>query len=126
MGIYSAIYTLINTTSFRMRDFSSYEFEDFITDPSFINYAKKTEPENIIIWKDWLAKNPENQNTAEEAKNFINHIVPRRKSLQKNFIDNEWNRLCNRVGNKTSIKLILSPSHTTQRTCDVLGGFFKG
>jgi len=26
------------------------------------------------------------------------------------------NDSCNRVGNKTSIKLILSPSHTTQRT----------
>ena len=33
--------------------------------------------------------------------------------------------LHNRVGNKISIKLILSPSHTTQRTWDVLGGFFK-
>ena len=35
-------------------------------------------------------------------------------------------RTANRVGNKTSKMLILSPSHTTQRTCSVLGGFFKG
>lgn len=80
-----------------MRDFSSCKFEDFISDPSFINYAKETEPEDIIIWKDWLAKNPENQKTAEEAKNFINHLVPRRRLLPKRFIDNEWNRLCNKL-----------------------------
>ena len=80
-----------------MRDFSSYKFEDFITDPTFINYAKETEPEDIIIWKDWLAKNPENQKTAEEAKNFINHLVPRRKLLPKRFIDYEWNRLSNKL-----------------------------
>ena len=41
-------------------------------------------------------------------------------NAEKEFIN------ANRVGNKTSKMLILSPSHTTQRTCDVLGGFFKG
>ena len=80
-----------------MRDFSSYNFEDFISDPTFINYAKETESEDIIIWKDWLATNPDNQKTAKEAKNFINHLIPKRRLLPKRFIDNEWNRLCNKL-----------------------------
>ena len=80
-----------------MKDFSTYKFEDFITDASFINYAKGLEPEDILIWKEWLAKNPGNHKTAEEAKNFITHLFPGTRSLPKRFIDNEWNRLDNKL-----------------------------
>lgn len=76
-----------------MKDFSTYKFEDFITDASFIKYAKGLEPEAIIIWKEWLAKNPGNHKTAEEAKNFIIHLFPRTILLPERFIDNEWNRI---------------------------------
>lgn len=78
-----------------MSDFSTYKFEDFITDTSFINYSKGLEPEDISIWKEWLTKNPGNQKTAEEARIFITHFVPRRSVLPRRFVDNEWNRLCN-------------------------------
>ncbi len=80
-----------------MKDFSTYRFEDFITDASFVNYAKGLEPEDITIWKEWLAKNPGNHKTAEEAKNFIIHLFPRKRLLPGKFIDNEWNRLDNKL-----------------------------
>ncbi|MCK5134941.1 MAG: FecR family protein [Bacteroidales bacterium] len=78
-----------------MSDFSTYIFKDFISDPSFINYAKGIESEDIIIWEKWLAKNPDNLKTAEEARDFITHLLPSRRVLPRRFIDNEWNRLCN-------------------------------
>lgn len=80
-----------------MRDFSTGKFEDFITDTSFINYAKGSEPEDIRFWKEWLAKNPGNQKTAEEARIFITHMVPERSILPDRFIDNEWDRLENKL-----------------------------
>lgn len=76
-----------------MSDFSTFNFEDFITDPSFINYAKGLEPEDIRKWKEWLAENPGNQKTAEEARDFITHLIPSKRVLPKRFVDNEWSRL---------------------------------
>ena len=81
-----------------MKDFLTCKFEDFIADASFINYAKGLKSEDIRFWKEWLAKNPGNQKTAEEARIFITHIAPERSILPDRFIDNEWNRLENRLG----------------------------
>ncbi len=76
-----------------MNDFSSYKFEDFISDPSFYNYAKGLNSEDVRIWKEWVAKNPGNMNIAREARDFIAHLIPNRKFLPERFIDGEWSRL---------------------------------
>lgn len=80
-----------------MRDYTDYTFKDFLSDESFINYAKGIKPCDIMLWKDWLAKNPPNRKAAEEAKNFIKHFILRRQSLPIKFIDNEWDRLSNNL-----------------------------
>jgi ferric-dicitrate binding protein FerR (iron transport regulator) len=81
-----------------MKDFSTYNFEDFITDDSFINYSNRLNPEDIKLWEDWLATNPDYQKTTEEAKDFINQLTSKRQSLPKSFIDNEWKRLSKNLG----------------------------
>lgn len=72
---------------------SDYQLEDFISDESFLSYAKGTNPDNIKLWENWLAKNPDKCTTAIEAKKIIQHINFKKRSLPQEFIDKEWNRL---------------------------------
>jgi len=80
-----------------MKDFSTYKLEDFITDESFVNYARGLDPEDIRMWEDWLEKNPAHQETVDEFRNFIIQFFPERQFLPKDFIDNEWNRLSKKI-----------------------------
>ncbi|MEN8227960.1 MAG: FecR domain-containing protein [Bacteroidota bacterium] len=119
-----------------MRDFSTYKFEDYISDTSFFNYAQGLEPEDIRFWKEWLAKNQGNQKTAEEARIFIIHFVPERSILPDRFIDNEWNRLDNKLGlskkrvsasNKPGVKIrVWHYAAAIALLISVLGAFFTG
>lgn len=93
-----------------MNDFSSYKFEDFISNPSFYNYAKGLDPEDVRIWKEWIAKNPGNIKVASEARDFIAHLIPNRRFLPKRFIDSEWNRLMERLNIDGSKKVASAPS----------------
>jgi len=80
-----------------MRDFSSFRFEDFIADPSFFNYAKGLETEDIILWEEWLATCPGNQKSAEEAREFIAQLIPNRRALPERFLENEWSHLSRKL-----------------------------
>lgn len=76
-----------------MLDFSSYRFEDFIADPSFFNYAKGLENEDIVRWEEWMASSPGNKKVAEEAREFISQLIPNRRTLPERFIESEWKHL---------------------------------
>ena len=76
-----------------MKKKSDYQLEDFISDESFLSYAKGTNPSDIKLWENWLARNPDKCTTAIEAKKIIQHISFKKKILPQEFIDTEWNRL---------------------------------
>ncbi len=80
-----------------MKNFSDYQFEDFISDESFLDYAKGTNPDNIKLWESRLAENPDKHKTATEAKKFIQLINFKKQSLSQEFINTEWNRLNKRL-----------------------------
>ena len=88
-----------------MKKISDYKFEDFISDESFLDYAKGTNPDNIKLWESRLAENPDKHKTATEAKNFIQLINFKKQSLSQEFITEEWNRLNKRlnINNKRTI-----------------------
>ena len=88
-----------------MKKISDYKFEDFISDESFLDYAKGTNPDNIKLWENLLAENPGKHKTATEAKNFIQLISFKKQSLSQEFINKEWNRLNKRldINNKRTI-----------------------
>ena len=93
-----------------MNDFSSYKFEDFISDPSFYNYAKGLDQEDVRIWKDWIAKNPGNMKTAREARDFISLLIPNKRFLPERFIDSEWSRLMERLNIDGNKKIASEPA----------------
>ncbi|MCK5169001.1 MAG: FecR domain-containing protein [Bacteroidales bacterium] len=76
-----------------MKKKSDFQFEDFISDETFLEYAKGTNPDNIKLWETWLAENPDKNKTATEAKKFIQLINFKKQSLPHEFIDKEWDRL---------------------------------
>ena len=80
-----------------MKNFSDYKFEDFISDESFLDYAKGTNPDNIKLWESLLAENPDKHKIATEAKKFIQLINFKKQSLSQEFINKEWNRLNKRL-----------------------------
>ncbi len=86
-----------------MRDFSSYRFEDFISDPSFFSYAKGLETKDIILWEEWLATSPGNQRIAEEAREFTAQLIPNRRALPERFLESEWNHLSRKLDLDTRI-----------------------
>ena len=80
-----------------MKDFKNYNFEDFIFDNSFCNFAKGLNEENIILWEEWLSQNYENKKIAIEAKFCIEYLSFRKENLPVKFINNEWYRLISRL-----------------------------
>ena len=88
-----------------MKKISDYKFEDFISDESFLDYAKGTNPDNIKLWESRLAETPDKYKTAIEAKFFIQLISFKKQSLSQEFITEEWNRLNKRlnINNKRTI-----------------------
>jgi len=76
-----------------MKKKSNYQLEDFMSDESFLSYAKGNNPDNILLWENWLAKNPDKFKIAIEAKKVIQHINFKKQSLPQEIIDNEWLRL---------------------------------
>jgi ferric-dicitrate binding protein FerR (iron transport regulator) len=81
-----------------MRDLNAYKFEDFVADPSFFNYAKGLDTRDIVRWENWLAKAPVNQKVAEEAREFIAHLIPNHRALPERFVKSEWEHLSRKLG----------------------------
>lgn len=78
-------------------NYEEYKLEDFISDDSFINYIHNTDQSDFIKWTKWLALNPKNKDTAEEAKLLISHLRFKKQDLSSDFVNNEWLRLRNRL-----------------------------
>lgn len=73
-----------------MKNFTFYTFEDFILDESFNNYALNASDKDIVYWKKWLRENHANIDIANEACKCIQSIKFRKSSLPKEFKNNEW------------------------------------
>lgn len=78
-------------------NYSNYDFDDFVMDDSFINYANNKNQADILQWEKWLSDNPENKKTALDAKILIQHFSFKSKELSGDFIKDEWFKLRNRL-----------------------------
>ncbi len=67
-----------------------YEIEDFLTDDSFIAYAKNLDSSNVQYWKDILDEYPELKGIIEEAKRMVNSFQFEKNIPSDTQIDNIW------------------------------------
>lgn len=75
------------------KQFNKYNFDDFMFDDSFINYATNSNQIEVSKWEKWLSSNPNNISTAEEAKLLIRHLRFKKQELSNKFIQDEWIKL---------------------------------
>ncbi len=56
------------------KSFAAYQFEDFVTDESFINYCRGVNPEHILFWENWLMRHPEKSKLLEKAEYYVRNF----------------------------------------------------
>lgn len=93
-----------------MNNYTNYTFEDFILDESFNNYALKVNNKDILYWKNWFCENHANIEIAGEACKCIQSVKFRKNILPKQFKDNEWYLLLQKL--QLSKKQISKRTHT--------------
>ncbi len=54
-----------------MKDYSTYQAEDFAADEAFINWVVNPTPENSSHWQTWLVQNPQRQAALQEARALV-------------------------------------------------------
>jgi len=87
--------------------YQDYEFDDFVFDDSFINYATNKSQVDVTKWEQWLSNNPINKETAIDAKILICNLRFKKQELSNEFVKNEWLGLRDRLNldeTKTPIK----------------------
>ena len=78
-------------------NYKNYEFDDFVFDDSFINYATNKNQLDVAKWEKLLSHNPQNKKTAIEAKLLVRHLHFKKQELPNDFVKNEWLKLRNRL-----------------------------
>ena len=56
------------------KSFAAYQFEDFVTDETFINYCRGVNPDHILFWENWLLKHPEKSKLLEKAEYYVRNF----------------------------------------------------
>ena len=79
-----------------------YAFDDFISDESFQNYVLKKNQKDIDFWEEWLKKNPDFKNIAEQASELIRHLNFQENEISVDSIEAEWEDLISRIEDKKS------------------------
>ncbi|WP_190810217.1 FecR family protein [Flagellimonas sp. S3867] len=67
--------------------------DDFVSDSSFVNWAKKQNQNDVVFWEDWIKNNPGKTELVIDAKNIILGIAFKKESLPQYEIDKAWNKL---------------------------------
>ena len=70
-----------------------YEIEDFLTDDSFIAFAKSLDSSNVQYWKDVLYEYPELNDLVEEAKRMVNSFQFEKNIPSDTQIDKIWSNI---------------------------------
>jgi len=91
-----------------MINYTNYNFEDFILDKSFNNYALKANDKDIFYWENWFDENHANSEIANEACKCIQSVRFKKNKLPRQFKNNEWHLL--------SQKLQLGKKQVSKRT----------
>ncbi|MGW9685213.1 FecR family protein [Flagellimonas sp. 2504JD1-5] len=66
---------------------------DFISDSSFVNWAKKQNQNDVAFWENWIKNNPEKAELVLDAKSIILGIAFKKESLPQFEVDKAWNKL---------------------------------
>jgi transmembrane sensor len=56
------------------RNLAHYQFEDFVTDESFINYCFRKKQEDIEYWQRWILSHPEKEILIEKATYYVRNF----------------------------------------------------
>ncbi|WP_420321520.1 FecR family protein [Flagellimonas sp.] len=73
------------------KEFNS--IDDFISDSSFVNWAKKQNQNDVAFWENWIKNNPEKAELVIDTKNIILGIAFKKESLPQFEINKAWNNL---------------------------------
>jgi len=77
--------------------YEDYEFDDFISDDSFINFATGKKRLDVTMWEKRLSLNPKNKQIALETKVLIHNLRFKKQNLSDEFISKEWFKLSNKL-----------------------------
>jgi transmembrane sensor len=55
-------------------NFSNYQFEDLITDESFINYCLRSNPKDFVFWQNWIINHPERRILIEKSEYYVRNF----------------------------------------------------
>gem|GEM_PF-1622109 len=71
------------------------KIQDFLDDPTFVNWANGTNEKDLADWNARLIEYPELAASAKKAKLIVKGISFRPKEVPQENIDRNWNRLMN-------------------------------
>jgi len=80
-----------------MNHYKKYGIEDFVWDAFFRQWVLAPTRENDIVWKNWLAENPEMADKVNQAKAIVNSL----KVSEPNISDQEISQIVNNTIAKT-------------------------
>jgi ferric-dicitrate binding protein FerR (iron transport regulator) len=84
------------------------KIKDFLDDTSFFNWVFKKSLSDIDFWNEWINKNPENKELADDAKALLLGVQFKKKTIHSEKLDAEWKKFESNIKtkNQTSIKII--------------------
>ncbi len=85
------------------------DFEDFVNDPSFQEWAKGTNAESVAHWEKWRLDHPELGDTLDKARRFIQLTGEQKEALSKNEIEAEVQQLYENIDESERTKSATLP-----------------
>jgi ferric-dicitrate binding protein FerR (iron transport regulator) len=69
------------------------KIEEFINDPSFINWVNKSQLTDVKFWDHWIYQNPDRKQVVLDAKDIVIGLRFNKTTLTEDKLDNEWEKL---------------------------------
>jgi len=89
-----------------MKDSQQGNIENLINDPSFINWANKTQMADVEFWNQWILDNPHKKQLAYDAKDVILGIKFSKKNLSEQKISESWIQFEDKLNALTTVRKI--------------------
>ncbi|TXH23015.1 MAG: FecR family protein [Chitinophagaceae bacterium] len=92
-----------------MNPYHTYNTEQFLNDPFFIEWVQKHTPESELFWSNWQNTNPENLSLFKEAEIQLRTILSaKRVDISSDIQDEVWERIQSSIQAEKKLRNIYS------------------
>jgi len=69
------------------------KIEEFVNDPSFINWVNKSQLTDVKFWEHWMYQNPDRKQLVLDAQDIVLGLSFKKATLTEDKVNGEWEKL---------------------------------